>query len=312
MERLRQRADFLAAATRSQGAGRRVRAAGAQARRRRAGARSASRYQEGRQRGRAQPGAPAAARDRAAGGTAAGCAPATITCWSDGARRWPLPFDADARTSSTARCGACMRGAQGTAVIPNDRPTKTPFSPSCCRRWCCSAGNISSPCRSRRRSEQQAQLQQQKQQAQRQQQNQAQPAHPCSPARPRSRARAAGAPRGPAPAPAPRRSRSPATPRWQASPRACRSQPTRLQRLDRAQGRRASTTSRCVKFRETVDPKSPPIVLLSPSGSPRSVLRRVRLDAGRRHHRSSCPTPTRCGRKQGSGALAVGHPVTLT
>ena len=37
-----------------------------------------------------------------------------------------------------------------------------------------------------------------------------------------------------------------------------------------------------VKFRETVDPKSPPIVLLSPSGSPGAVLRRIRLDQRRR------------------------------
>ena len=40
-----------------------------------------------------------------------------------------------------------------------------------------------------------------------------------------------------------------------------------------------------VKFRETVDPTSPPIVLLSPSGSPEPVLRRIRLDRRRRRHR---------------------------
>ncbi len=37
-------------------------------------------------------------------------------------------------------------------------------------------------------------------------------------------------------------------------------------------------------YRETVDPKSPPIVLLAPSGSAAPVLRRVRLVAARRHH----------------------------
>ena len=40
-----------------------------------------------------------------------------------------------------------------------------------------------------------------------------------------------------------------------------------------------------VKYRETVDPNSPPIVLLSPSGSRRSVLCRVRLDRRRRRQR---------------------------
>ena len=39
------------------------------------------------------------------------------------------------------------------------------------------------------------------------------------------------------------------------------------------------------QYRETVDPNSPPIVLFSPSGAPRSLLRRVRLGAGSRHDR---------------------------
>ncbi len=37
------------------------------------------------------------------------------------------------------------------------------------------------------------------------------------------------------------------------------------------------------QYRETVDPNSPAIVLLSPSGKPASVLCRVRLGRGRRH-----------------------------
>ena len=65
-----------------------------------------------------------------------------------------------------------------------------------------------------------------------------------------------------------------------------------------------------VKYRETVDPKSPPIVLLSPSGSRRSVLRRVRL--GRRHGTTPrSPTPDTVWTQQGSGALDVDKPVTL-
>jgi YidC/Oxa1 family membrane protein insertase len=66
-----------------------------------------------------------------------------------------------------------------------------------------------------------------------------------------------------------------------------------------------------VKFRETIDPKSPPIVLLSPSGSPapfyaefgwtNAVGATVKL-----------PDADSEWKQVGSGALADGHPVTLS
>jgi YidC/Oxa1 family membrane protein insertase len=66
-----------------------------------------------------------------------------------------------------------------------------------------------------------------------------------------------------------------------------------------------------VKFRETVDPKSPPIVLLSPSGSPEPFYAEFGWTnaAG-----GSVPVPTSdtVWKQSGSGALSVGHPVTLT
>ena len=65
------------------------------------------------------------------------------------------------------------------------------------------------------------------------------------------------------------------------------------------------------KYRETVDPNSPPIVLLSPSGTPASVLRRVRLGRRRRHRRQAARAPTPCGAKRARAALGVGQPVTL-
>ncbi len=65
-----------------------------------------------------------------------------------------------------------------------------------------------------------------------------------------------------------------------------------------------------VKYRETVDPSSPPIVLLAPSGSPNPFYAEfgwsppsgvsVRL-----------PGPDTAWRQEGSGTLSVGRPVTL-
>ena len=49
------------------------------------------------------------------------------------------------------------------------------------------------------------------------------------------------------------------------------------------------------KYRETVDPKSPPIVLLAPSGQPASVLCRIRLVAACAARTIKLPAPTRCG-----------------
>jgi YidC/Oxa1 family membrane protein insertase len=65
-----------------------------------------------------------------------------------------------------------------------------------------------------------------------------------------------------------------------------------------------------LKFRETVDPKSPPIVLLSPSGAPEPFYAEfgwTAADPG-----TKTPNADTLWTQSGSGALDVGHPVTLT
>jgi YidC/Oxa1 family membrane protein insertase len=65
-----------------------------------------------------------------------------------------------------------------------------------------------------------------------------------------------------------------------------------------------------VKFRETVDPKSPPIVLLSPSGSPEPFYAEfgwTNAVGGT----VKVPAADTEWKQVGSGALADGHPVTL-
>jgi YidC/Oxa1 family membrane protein insertase len=66
-----------------------------------------------------------------------------------------------------------------------------------------------------------------------------------------------------------------------------------------------------VKFRETVDPKSPPIVLLSPSGSPEPFYAEFGWTnaAGAT---LAVPTADTVWKQEGSGTLNVGKPVTLT
>jgi len=66
-----------------------------------------------------------------------------------------------------------------------------------------------------------------------------------------------------------------------------------------------------VKFRETVDPKSPPIVLMSPSGSPDPFYAEFGW-AGPAGRTVKLPGGDTVWTQEGSGALAVGHPVTLT
>jgi len=66
-----------------------------------------------------------------------------------------------------------------------------------------------------------------------------------------------------------------------------------------------------VKFRETVDPKSPPIVLLSPSGSPEPFY----AEFGWTNAAGASlkvPTADTLWTQASSGALGIGHPVTLT
>jgi YidC/Oxa1 family membrane protein insertase len=65
-----------------------------------------------------------------------------------------------------------------------------------------------------------------------------------------------------------------------------------------------------IKYRETVDPKSPPIVLLAPSGSPNPFYSEFGwvVAAGTA---AKAPTADTLWRQAGSGALTVEHPVTL-
>jgi YidC/Oxa1 family membrane protein insertase len=66
-----------------------------------------------------------------------------------------------------------------------------------------------------------------------------------------------------------------------------------------------------VKFRETVDPKSPPIVLLSPSGSPEPFY----AEFGWTNAAGAnlvVPGAETVWTQAGSGALSTSHPVTLT
>jgi YidC/Oxa1 family membrane protein insertase len=66
-----------------------------------------------------------------------------------------------------------------------------------------------------------------------------------------------------------------------------------------------------VKFRETVDRTSPPIVLLSPSGSAEPFYAEFGW-TGTAGSDAKLPTSQTVWRQEGSGALAAGHPVTLT
>jgi YidC/Oxa1 family membrane protein insertase len=64
------------------------------------------------------------------------------------------------------------------------------------------------------------------------------------------------------------------------------------------------------KYRETVDPKSPAIVLLSPSGSPHPFYAEFGWVAGTGTN-VKLPGPDTLWRQQGSGSLGIGRPVTL-
>jgi len=63
-------------------------------------------------------------------------------------------------------------------------------------------------------------------------------------------------------------------------------------------------------YRETVDPKSPPIVLLSPSGSPNPFYAEFGW-VGPHGGNAKVPGPDTVWRQAGSGSLGVGQPVTL-
>ena len=66
------------------------------------------------------------------------------------------------------------------------------------------------------------------------------------------------------------------------------------------------------QYRETVDPNSPPIDLLSPSGSPHPFYAEFGWVAGAGAKPSAMPTADTVWRQEGSGALTPQHPVTLT
>jgi YidC/Oxa1 family membrane protein insertase len=65
-----------------------------------------------------------------------------------------------------------------------------------------------------------------------------------------------------------------------------------------------------IKYRETVDPNSPAIVLLSPSGSPNPFYAEFGWVAGSGAS-PQLPNPETVWRQEGSGTLGVGRPVTL-
>ena len=124
----------------------------------------------------------------------------------------------------------------------------------------------------------------------------------------------AGAGRAGAAVPAQTASRAAATSHaakrlWR-SRRASRSPPSSLQGSIALKGGRIDDLA-LIKFRETVDPKSPPIVLLSPSGSPEPFYAEFGW-TGAAGANVKIPTSDTAWSQQGSGALTVGHPVTLT
>jgi YidC/Oxa1 family membrane protein insertase len=65
------------------------------------------------------------------------------------------------------------------------------------------------------------------------------------------------------------------------------------------------------QYRETTNPNSPPIVLLAPSGAPDAYYAEFGWVAGTGSN-EPVPGPDTPWQQQGSGALGVGHPITLT
>jgi YidC/Oxa1 family membrane protein insertase len=65
------------------------------------------------------------------------------------------------------------------------------------------------------------------------------------------------------------------------------------------------------QYREETDPKSPPIVLFSPSGAPAAFYAEFGWVPAAGTN-AAMPGPDTVWKQQGSGALGIGHPVTLT
>ncbi len=103
--------------------------------------------------------------------------------------------------------------------------------------------------------------------------------------------------------------RKPAPRRWRHR-RACRSRPTALAGSIALKGARIDDLS-LTKFHETVNKNSPPIELLSPSGSPEPFYAQFGWTAASGSN-VKVPSDATLWKQEGSGALTVGHPVTLT
>jgi YidC/Oxa1 family membrane protein insertase len=66
------------------------------------------------------------------------------------------------------------------------------------------------------------------------------------------------------------------------------------------------------QYRETIDPNSPPIVLFSPSGAPDAYYAEFGWVAASGTAPTAVPGADTVWKQQGSGALSIDHPVTLT
>jgi YidC/Oxa1 family membrane protein insertase len=149
--------------------------------------------------------------------------------------------------------------------------------------------------------------QKQAQQQQQQQQAQQQPGAPPAPGAPTQQApgTAPPAPGQPASAPAQTMTRESAL---AASPRVRVETPS-VSGSIALKGARIDDLS-LVKYRETVDPKSPAVVLLAPSGSPNPFYAEFGWSPPS-GTQVKLPNADTVWRQQGSGTLAVGRPLTL-
>ena len=166
--------------------------------------------------------------------------------------------------------------------------------------------------------------QQEKARQQQQTQQQAQPAKPGQPGQTAPTAGQPGQPAQPGAVPAPGQGGAPAAAPGQAgAPAQTLTREAALKQSARIpidtpslQGSIALMGGRIddlalIKYRETVDPKSPPIVLLSPSGSPEPFYAEFGW-TGEAGTTVKLPTSETVWTQASSGGLSVGHPVTLT
>jgi YidC/Oxa1 family membrane protein insertase len=93
------------------------------------------------------------------------------------------------------------------------------------------------------------------------------------------------------------------------SPRIAINTPTLGGSIDLKGGRIDDLT--LTQYRETIDANSPPIILFAPSGAPDAYYAEFGWVAAS-GTTATMPGPDTMWKQQGSGALSVGHPVTLT